>query len=69
MAPRYDTVGSDDSSWVDDYMESKTPLASDCEHLILELETSDTGCYLTGNYHCSACGEAVPKNQRDSPLS
>jgi hypothetical protein len=29
-----------------------------CEHLNQKLESSDDG-YLTGNYHCIACGESV----------
>ncbi len=29
-----------------------------CQHLHLELEHTDDG-YLTGNYHCTACGESV----------
>jgi len=34
-----------------------------CEHLNLELEWSDTG-YLTGNYNCIVCGEAVTTTQK-----
>ena len=30
----------------------------DCEHKMLELETSEQG-YLTGNYNCVFCGAAV----------
>ena len=29
-----------------------------CEHLTLKLERTETG-YLTGNYNCTVCGEAV----------
>jgi hypothetical protein len=31
-----------------------------CEHPNQELEASETG-YLTGNYHCTTCGEPVVK--------
>ena len=30
-----------------------------CDHLNQELESRD-GVYLTGKYHCIACGESVP---------
>ena len=33
-----------------------------CEHLNLELERSDNG-YLTGNYNCIVCGEAVAQTR------
>jgi hypothetical protein len=32
-----------------------------CEHPSQELEVSERG-YLTGNYHCTDCGEPVSKN-------
>ena len=31
-----------------------------CEHQHLKLEESDDG-YLTGDYHCLACGNAMPR--------
>ena len=31
-----------------------------CEHPNQELEASEGG-YLTGNYHCTTCGESVAK--------
>ncbi len=31
-----------------------------CEHLNLELEWDDSG-YVTGNYNCIVCGEAVAR--------
>jgi len=30
-----------------------------CDHKMLELESSDDGSYLTGNYYCIFCGLAV----------
>ena len=35
-----------------------------CRHLHLELEHSNDG-YLTGNYHCTACGESVAVTTHD----
>jgi hypothetical protein len=31
-----------------------------CEHLNQELKENETG-YLTGNYHCTTCGETIAK--------
>jgi hypothetical protein len=31
-----------------------------CDHLNLDLERTEDG-YLTGNYRCLACGDAVPR--------
>lgn len=33
-----------------------------CEHLDLKLERTDNG-YLTGNYNCIVCGEAVAQKR------
>jgi transposase-like protein len=35
-----------------------------CQHLNLELEHNDNG-YLTGDYHCTACGESIAVTTRD----
>ena len=34
-----------------------------CEHRILELETDDSGCYLTGKYHCMDCDKAFDRKK------
>jgi hypothetical protein len=37
-----------------------------CEHLNLELEREDSGVF-TGNFHCSVCGELVPRKDDPPP--
>jgi hypothetical protein len=34
-----------------------------CHHLDLELEWNDSG-YLTGNHHCTVCGESVVRTHQ-----
>jgi len=34
-----------------------------CFHRDVELEMTETGRYLTGNYHCIVCGERVGKKK------
>ena len=35
-----------------------------CKHIDLELEHNDAG-YVTGDYHCTACGESIAVTTRD----
>ncbi len=43
---------------LDKWQQQNPPSA--CEHPHQELETSEGG-YLTGDYHCTTCGESIAK--------